>query len=329
MTESTVLSARSWRAVRWPRGCRRVLARPRARPPRRRAVGRGRENRARRRRADADDRGGIPAVSGNRRARQGRRLPRRRSAWTSAIASAPASCSRCSRFRNCRTSCSRTRPRSSERRRKSNRAQADLDARQSAHDVAHLGADAAGRRDEAAAESGRAAGHRRGARARSRRRGAGRHGQGRRRGRAASSSRSRGPTQNKTTTLFAYSRITAPFAGVITHRYADTGAMIQAGTSSQTQAMPLVRLSQNSRAAAGHSGSGIGGVAHSRRRAGRRGGAGAAADFTGTVARFADKLDPDTRTMRRRSRCAEPDAGTGAGHVCLRVDRRSTGRRTC
>ncbi len=52
--------------------------------------------------------------------------------------------------------------------------------------------------------------------------------------------------QSKTKTLFAYARITAPFAGVITHRYADTGAMIQAGTSSQTQAMPIVRLSQNS-----------------------------------------------------------------------------------
>ena len=51
--------------------------------------------------------------------------------------------------------------------------------------------------------------------------------------------------QNKTKTLFAYARITAPFAGVITHRYADTGAMIQAGTASQSQAMPIVRLSQN------------------------------------------------------------------------------------
>src|SRR5262249_20248607 len=52
--------------------------------------------------------------------------------------------------------------------------------------------------------------------------------------------------RSKTQTLLDYSQITAPFAGVITHRYADTGAMIQAGTSSQTQAMPLVRLSQNS-----------------------------------------------------------------------------------
>jgi len=46
-------------------------------------------------------------------------------------------------------------------------------------------------------------------------------------------------------TMFGYTRVTAPFDGVITKRYADTGSMIQAGTASQTQAMPLVRLSDN------------------------------------------------------------------------------------
>jgi RND family efflux transporter MFP subunit len=50
--------------------------------------------------------------------------------------------------------------------------------------------------------------------------------------------------QQRTNTMLAYSKITAPFTGVISKRYADKGAMIQAGTSSQTQAMPLVRLSQ-------------------------------------------------------------------------------------
>jgi RND family efflux transporter MFP subunit len=50
---------------------------------------------------------------------------------------------------------------------------------------------------------------------------------------------------DKVNTLHAYTRVTAPFAGVVTKRYADTGSMIQAGTASQTQAMPLVRLSQN------------------------------------------------------------------------------------
>jgi RND family efflux transporter MFP subunit len=104
--------------------------------------------------------------------------------------------------------------------------------------------------------------------------------------------------QSKTRTLFAYARITAPFEGVITHRYADTGAMIQAGTSSQTQTMPLVRLSQNNvlrliipvpESA----------VSRIRLHApvdvhveslGRT--------FAGTVARFSDRLDGDTRTMR-------------------------------
>lgn len=51
--------------------------------------------------------------------------------------------------------------------------------------------------------------------------------------------------QNRWTTLQKYTVITAPFTGVITKRYANTGAMIQQGTSSDTQAMPVVRLSQN------------------------------------------------------------------------------------
>ncbi len=45
--------------------------------------------------------------------------------------------------------------------------------------------------------------------------------------------------------LFAYASITAPFAGVVTQRYANQGTLMQAGTSSSTQAMPLVRLSQD------------------------------------------------------------------------------------
>jgi multidrug resistance efflux pump len=45
-------------------------------------------------------------------------------------------------------------------------------------------------------------------------------------------------------TMMSYLRITAPFSGVVTKRYADPGAMIQAGTASQTQAMPVIRLSQ-------------------------------------------------------------------------------------
>lgn len=50
----------------------------------------------------------------------------------------------------------------------------------------------------------------------------------------------------KVRTLMDYTRVTAPFTGVITRRYADTGSMIQAGTASQTQAMPVVKISENS-----------------------------------------------------------------------------------
>lgn len=46
-------------------------------------------------------------------------------------------------------------------------------------------------------------------------------------------------------TLFSYTRITAPFDGVVTARYADPGALIQTANSSQTQSLPLVRLSEN------------------------------------------------------------------------------------
>lgn len=42
--------------------------------------------------------------------------------------------------------------------------------------------------------------------------------------------------------LYDYSKITAPFDGVVTQRFANLGALMQAGTTS-TQATPLVRLS--------------------------------------------------------------------------------------
>ncbi len=44
--------------------------------------------------------------------------------------------------------------------------------------------------------------------------------------------------------LEAYSHITAPFAGVITKRYVDTGALISAGTSSEIQSQPVVQLAE-------------------------------------------------------------------------------------
>jgi RND family efflux transporter MFP subunit len=104
--------------------------------------------------------------------------------------------------------------------------------------------------------------------------------------------------ERKTQTLWGYTEITAPFAGVITHRYADPGAMIQAGTSSQTQAMPVVRLSQNNRlrlvipvpestVSLIHLGTPVDLDVQALHKA-----------FTGKVARFAERLDSDTRTMR-------------------------------
>ena len=44
--------------------------------------------------------------------------------------------------------------------------------------------------------------------------------------------------------LYDYSKITAPFAGVVTQRYANLGTLMQAGTNSITQVLPLVKLSQ-------------------------------------------------------------------------------------
>ena len=103
--------------------------------------------------------------------------------------------------------------------------------------------------------------------------------------------------RSKTQTLFDYTRIKAPFAGVITHRYADTGALIQAGTSSQTQTMPIVRLSENrvlrltipvpeSAVPRIHVGEPVDVTV-----------AALARTFPGTVARFADQLDEQTRSM--------------------------------
>jgi RND family efflux transporter MFP subunit len=46
-------------------------------------------------------------------------------------------------------------------------------------------------------------------------------------------------------TLYDYSKIVAPFSGVVTERYANLGTLVQAGTNSSTQAMPIVKLSED------------------------------------------------------------------------------------
>jgi RND family efflux transporter MFP subunit len=101
----------------------------------------------------------------------------------------------------------------------------------------------------------------------------------------------------RTKTMLDYARVTAPFDGVVTKRYADTGSMIQAGTASQTQAMPLVRLSENSllrlivpvpesAVPTVHIGQLVEVLVPTLNRA-----------FSGKVARFASKLAESTRTM--------------------------------
>jgi len=47
--------------------------------------------------------------------------------------------------------------------------------------------------------------------------------------------------------IFDYSRIVAPFDGVVTQRYANLGTLMQTGTNSSTQVLPLVQLSENDR----------------------------------------------------------------------------------
>jgi RND family efflux transporter MFP subunit len=46
-------------------------------------------------------------------------------------------------------------------------------------------------------------------------------------------------------TLFDYSKITAPFSGVVTQRYANFGTLVQAATGSASQVLPIVQLSED------------------------------------------------------------------------------------
>ena len=45
--------------------------------------------------------------------------------------------------------------------------------------------------------------------------------------------------------LFDYSKIYAPFSGVVTQRYANYGTLVQAGTSSANNVLPIARLSED------------------------------------------------------------------------------------
>jgi RND family efflux transporter MFP subunit len=99
-------------------------------------------------------------------------------------------------------------------------------------------------------------------------------------------------------TLYQYAVISAPFTGVVTKRYANSGSLIQAGTASQSQAMPVVRLSQNgllrlalpvpeSAVPLIHLGEHVDVRVSALHRS-----------FLGRVARFSDEVDQSTRTMK-------------------------------
>jgi len=107
--------------------------------------------------------------------------------------------------------------------------------------------------------------------------------------------------------LSDYTRIVAPFAGVVTNRYADKGALVAAGTSSSTQAMPIVRLAQvsvlrlilpvpESVAAQIHLQDPVKVHVQALNQ-----------DIEGRVSRFADSLDLQTRTMQTEIDCDNRD----------------------
>jgi len=109
--------------------------------------------------------------------------------------------------------------------------------------------------------------------------------------------------QKQVQALSDYTRITAPFAGVVTMRYADTGALVAAGTSSSTQATPVVRLAQvsvlrlvlpvpESVAAEIHLQDPVRVHVQALNQ-----------DIQGRVSRFADALDLQTRTMETEIDC--------------------------
>jgi RND family efflux transporter MFP subunit len=123
------------------------------------------------------------------------------------------------------------------------------------------------------------------------------------------------------TALSDYSRITAPFTGVITRRYADTGALIQAGTSSNTQAMPVVRLAEDDKLRLVLP---VPESAVAQIRVGTTVGVRVPAldrTLEGRVARISDDLDRQTRTMETEIDVANPGESLVAGmYAETRID---------
>jgi len=113
--------------------------------------------------------------------------------------------------------------------------------------------------------------------------------------------------QKQYVALSAYTKITAPYTGVVTVRYADTGSLIASGTATSTQSEPVVRLAQISvlrlvlpipESIAGKIQDGD--PVKVRVQALNE-------DFVGKVTRCAEALDPQTRTMHTEIDFQNPD----------------------
>jgi RND family efflux transporter MFP subunit len=103
--------------------------------------------------------------------------------------------------------------------------------------------------------------------------------------------------QKQLSAMSDYTRIVAPFTGVITRRNVDNGALVQAGTNSNTQAVPVVSVAETDlfRLSLPIPESAVPSV--------RLGDAvnvhvsALSRSFEGRISRFADALDAETRTM--------------------------------
>jgi RND family efflux transporter MFP subunit len=128
-------------------------------------------------------------------------------------------------------------------------------------------------------------------------------------------------------TLYGYTQITAPFDGVITARSADPGALIQSGTASDTQARPLVRISDNYllRLDFPVSVQYVKDI-HPDDMVGVRVASLGNQTFTGKITRFTDKVNLETRTMITELEVENPNLEIVPGMyavVVLKVQRRS------
>ncbi len=119
--------------------------------------------------------------------------------------------------------------------------------------------------------------------------------------------------QKRQSALVDYSKIAAPFDGVVTKRYADVGTMIQAGTSSSVTGTALVRFAQEDvlRVIFPVPESAVGAV---------QDGVPVKIEVTGlhrtldgNVTRFARQVNPETRTMETEVDIHNDDLGITPG----------------